>query len=122
MYSIYVDDIKLTPDDYPYDRHCYSTNETLNCIRKQYKAGVRQFYLDLNHDCGNDFQQDGGNYINILKSLENLQHSGKMTNCDFFVKIHDINPVNVQNMRAILKSPGFHEVVNNPIRIGDNKK
>lgn len=109
MYRIYVDDVRLTPDN-SYDRHCYTTNETLNCIRKQYKAGVRQFFLDLDHDCGEDFVHDGGDYINILKSLENLQHSGKMTNCEFFVKIHSMNPVGRQNMQAILKTPGFCEV------------
>ncbi len=103
MYSIYVDDIRLTPDDYPYDRHCYSTNETLNCIRKQYKAGVRQFYLDLDHDCGAEFVKDGGDYINILKTLEDLQHNGKMKNCEFFVNVHSMNVVGRQNMEQIIK-------------------
>lgn len=110
MYSIYVDDIRLTPDDYPYDRHCYSTNETLNCIRKQYKAGVRQFFLDLDHDCGDDFIQDGGDYINILKSLENLLYDGKYKDCKFLIRIHTMNPVGRQNMKAILKHPNLIEI------------
>ena len=109
MYKIYVDDVRLTPDN-TYDRHCFSTNETLNCIRKKYKAGERKFFLDLDHDCGDDFARDGGDYINILKSLDDLQHSGALKNCDFYVNLHTMNPVGRQNMQAYLTSPWFHEI------------
>lgn len=107
MYSIYVDDMRLCPDGF--DRHCYSVNETLNCIRKKYKEGVRQFMLDLDHDAG-DMAIDGGDYINILKSLEDLQRSGKMKDCEFFIKIHTMNPVGRMNMKAIVNGPWFCEV------------
>ena len=107
MYRIYVDDMRLCPNGF--DRHCYSVNETLNCIRKKYKEGTRQFFLDLDHDAG-DMNIDGGDYINILKTLEDLQYSGKLKDCNFQVKLHTMNPVGRSNMQAILKAPYLMEV------------
>lgn len=106
MYRIYVDDVRLTPDS-TYDKHCYTTNETLNCVRKQYKAGVRDFLLDLDHDCGDNYVDDGGDYINILKTLEDLQYSGKLKNCKVYVKLHSMNVVGKQNMKNIIENSKY---------------
>ena len=109
MYRIYVDDVRACPNGF--DKHCCATNETLNVIRKQYKAGTRKFFLDLDHDAGSyNTTTYGGDYINILKSLEDLQRTGKMRECEFLVKLHTMNPVGRQNMQAILDGSWFKEV------------
>ena len=109
MYSIYVDDMRVCPSGY--DKACRTTNETLNCVQKQYKAGTRNFLLDLDYDAGDEYAKNGGgDYINILKSLEDLQRSGKYKSCKFYVKLHTQNVVGRMNMKAYLKEPWFYEV------------
>ena len=105
MYKIYIDDLRTCPNGY--DKCCRSTNETLNCIQKRYKAGGRTFLLDLDHDAGDN--APGGDFINVLKSLEDLQRSGYYKNCKFHVKIHSMNPVGRMNMEAMIKEPWFYK-------------
>ena len=109
IYRIYVDDVRPCPTGF--DKHCYTTNETLNVIRKQYKAGVRRFFLDLDHDAGSfNTPAYGGDYINILKAIEDLKHAGKFSNdCEFYAHLHTMNPVGKDNMRTILNGPYFTE-------------
>ena len=111
MYRIYVDDLRPTPDD-SYDKHCYTTNETLNCIRKQYKAGVRQFFLDLDNDTTLDTDgRKGGDFINILNTIDNLTYTGKFTNTQFYIRIHTGNCVARDKMRLIIKyNPSMSEI------------
>ena len=108
-FKIYVDDVRKCPDGY--DAYCQSTNETLHLINRKYKEGVRHFSLDLDHDAG-DYVKYGGDYINILKTLDNLQHSGKYKNCNFGISVHSMNPVGRSNMLAYTNGDGFYLIKN----------
>lgn len=103
-FKIYVDDVRKCPNGY--DAYCQSTNETLHLINRKYKEGVRHFYLDLDHDAG-DYVKYGGDYINILKTLDNLQHSGKYKDCIFYIFVHSMNVVGRENMIAYTQGYGF---------------
>lgn len=58
--------------------------------------------IDIDHDAG-DYADDGGDYIKLLDWLE-------MTGRSYPIHIHSMNPVGVQNMRAIIRKNGWKEV------------
>lgn len=65
--------------------------------------------IDIDHDAGDYYVIDGGDYIELLKWLEER---------DFFetekrkynIRIHSMNPVGVKNMRRIIERNGWKEV------------
>jgi hypothetical protein len=61
--------------------------------------------IDLDHDAG-DFVRYGGDYIEILNWLE---REG-IVDTGYFFHIHSMNPVGVQNMRAIIEHNGWREI------------
>ena len=61
------------------------------------------------YKCGTT-NNNKGDYINILKTLDNLQHSGKYKNCDFGISIHSMNTVGRSNMLAYANEDGFYLV------------
>lgn len=81
---------------------------------RQAKAAI-QFYernmhddtilIDLDHDAGS-FADDGGDYIEILNWLERMG----IVDTGYFFHIHSMNPVGVQNMRAIINHNGWKEI------------
>ena len=58
--------------------------------------------IDIDHDAG-DYAQFGGDYIRLLDWLEE-------TGRNYPIRIHSMNPVGVQNMRAIIKKNGWKEI------------
>lgn len=58
--------------------------------------------IDMDHDAG-DFAINGGDYIKLLDWLEE-------TGRNYPIRIHSMNPVGVQNMRAIIQRNGWTEV------------
>lgn len=58
--------------------------------------------IDLDHDAG-DYYADGGDYIEILNWLEE-------TGRNYPIRIHSQNPVEIENMRRIIKRNGWTEV------------
>ena len=101
MTKIYVDDIR-EPVASGFIRF-FTTNDTLGFIRRMYKAGNYEFYLDLDNDAGDyNAPSNGGDYINILKTLEDMRGCGHIRNMLLQIHIHSMNPVAVQNMRAII--------------------
>lgn len=58
--------------------------------------------IDLDHDAG-DYADRGGDYIKILDWLE---HEG-IVDTGYFFHIHSMNPVGVQNMKAIIEHNGW---------------
>ena len=106
MLYIWVDDIR----PFPYSSwetngqtwfFTHTTNEAVNFIRQEYKKGNANFYLDIDNDSG-DYINEGGDYINILKRLEDMRNNGHIRNMSLTIKIHSMNSVAVQNMRAII--------------------
>ena len=58
--------------------------------------------IDIDHDAG-DYAYDGGDYIKLLDWLEE-------TGRNYPIHIHSMNPVGVQNMRAIIRRNGWKEI------------
>lgn len=58
--------------------------------------------IDIDHDAGY-YANFGGDYINVLKWLEETGRS-------YPIHIHSMNVVGVQNMRAIIERNGWTEV------------
>lgn len=58
--------------------------------------------IDIDHDAG-DFATDGGDYIKLLDWLEE-------TGRNYPIRIHSMNPVGRENMRAIIRRNGWTEV------------
>lgn len=100
MCHIYVDDLR----ECPYGFIKFQTvNQCLDYIRRMYRMGNQEFYLDLDNDAG-DYASQGGDYINILKSLESMRYQGHIRHMNLEVHIHSMNSVAVQNMRAIIRA------------------
>ena len=101
--KLWIDDVRPAPVGYIWYK---STNNALRSIRGYYSL-IEEISLD--HDAG-DYVKDGGDYIEILNELERLSH---LLNKDFsYIKfrIHSMNPVGVQNMRAIIERNGWKEI------------
>ena len=58
--------------------------------------------IDIDHDAG-EYVSEGGDYIELLKCLEGTKRN-------YPIRIHSMNPVGVQNMRAIIQRNGWTEV------------
>ena len=108
MVYMWVDDMRPCPAKHfiqDYELFIANTvNDAMKVIRSQYKSGQTNFFLDLDNDASDEFSPYGGDYINILKQLEDMRHQGHIRNMDVKVHIHSMNPVAVQNMRAIIKA------------------
>jgi len=100
MVNIFVDDIRETPAGFI---HFYTVNDCVGYLRRMYKAGISTFYLDLDHDAGDYFDQ-GGDYINILRYLEDMRRMGHLRHMKIKVHFHSGNVVGLMNMRAIVKA------------------
>ncbi len=110
--KIWVDDLRKAPQGYVWLK---SVNETIDCIKfaeeklskivnptlKKYSTFFIEL-IDLDHDAG-DFAKFGGDYIKILDWLEE-------NGLSYPIHIHSMNPVGVQNMRAIIQRNGWKEV------------
>lgn len=110
--KLWVDDVRPAPDGYVW---CKSVNdardsiilrEKWNGLPWPYETGdevIRPYELiDIDHDAG-DYAYDGGDYIKLLDWLEE-------TGRNYPIRIHSMNPVGVQNMRAIIQRNGWTEV------------
>lgn len=58
--------------------------------------------IDIDHDAGG-YAKDGGDYIKLLDWLEE-------TGRNYPIRIHSMNPVGVQNMRAIIQKNRWIEI------------
>lgn len=106
--KLWVDDVRPAPTGY---RWAKSTNEAIEIIRdfERYKALNRLApdaeieLIDLDHDAG-DCANDGGDFIKILEWLED---EGAI----YDIRLHTMNPVGRQNMRAIIQHNGWKEIL-----------
>ena len=108
--KLWIDDIRPAPDGYLW---CKSVNDAKWAIGLvettevffPTDAETRKTYIELidtDHDAG-DYAQFGGDYIKLLDWLEEKEYN-------YPIHIHSMNPVGVQNMRAIIKENGWKEV------------
>ena len=99
--KIWIDDIRPAPSGYIWV-NTVNTAEMLisGCVENNTPIEV----IDIDHDAGdwNDMEF-GGDYINVLNWLEEMGYN-------FPIHIHSMNPVGVQNMRAIIEHNGWEEI------------
>ena len=103
-FKVWVDDLRTPPSDANvWVRSVEEAKVVIYMYEKQYHYDT--ILLDLNHDAG-DFTSDGGDYINILNWLE---ESG-FVDTGYSFRLHSMNPVRVQNMRAIIQKNNWKEI------------
>lgn len=134
--KLWIDDVRPTPHCNGYV-HCKSVNQTIDFIikmeyfrskliekREQFGPNARPVntfgknlsgtiqehidditieLIDIDHDAG-DYASDGGDYIKLLDWLEE-------TGRNYPIRIHSMNPVGRENMRAIIRRNGWTEVM-----------
>lgn len=99
--KLWIDDVRLPPSG-PQWAWARSVNEAMWLIRNTEFRGYPFELIDIDHDAG-DYTKNGGDYIKLLDWLEE-------TGRDYPIHIHSMNPVGVQNMRAIIEKNGWREI------------
>lgn len=102
--KIWVDDIRPAPEDWC---QAYSVNAAKEMILANY-PNIE--IISLDYDSG-DYNKFGGDYINILKWLEEAEYQYNRQIVTFLIHIHSMNPVGVQNMRNIIQRNNWKEVL-----------
>ena len=104
--KLWIDDVRHAPPGYLW---CKSVNEAKRVIieysdKLDFDMNAIDMIelIDIDHDAG-EYAFDGGDYIKLLDWLEE-------TNRNYPIHIHSMNPVGVQNMRAIIQRNGWREV------------
>ena len=97
--KLWIDDERPAPEGYVW---CKSVHQTKQVIRASELTHTTIELLDIDHDAG-DYAFDGGDYIKILDWME-------YTNRNYPIRIHSMNPVGRENMRAIIRHNGWTEV------------
>ena len=102
--KLWIDDLRPAPEGYVWIKSVnvakrkIKENEQINKVF--HFTGIE--LIDIDHDAG-DFVYDGGDYIKLLDWLEE-------TGRDYPIRIHSMNPVGAQNMRAIIERNGWKEI------------
>jgi hypothetical protein len=99
--KLWVDDVRPMPTDYTH--HAYSVDAAIMMIDTAEEIGDKIELIDLDHDAG-DYAKHGGDFINIL---DYLVAAGR----DYPIKLHTMNPVGRENMRAIIRRNNWIEVL-----------
>ena len=107
--KLWIDDVRPAPVDYYWLKSVNQTKffiEWQEAVCSTYlpgKAGCLEIELiDIDHDAGK-YACDGGDYIKLLDWLEE-------TGRNYPIRIHSMNVVGVQNMRAIIERNGWTEI------------
>jgi hypothetical protein len=98
--NIWLDDVRPAPEGYYW---ADTVNKAKNAIIYFEEHGGFVELLDLDHDLGYERSFDGGDGIRLLDWLEE-------TGRNYPIRLHSMNPVGVQNMRAIIQKNGWKEV------------
>lgn len=106
--KIWIDDVRPAPNSSDWE-WCKSVDEAINFI--VYQESCHKYnpfgdeaveLIDIDHDAG-DYAVFGGDYIKLLDWLEE-------TGRNYPIHIHSMNPVGIQNMRAIIQKNGWKEL------------
>lgn len=98
---LWIDDVRPAPDGYIWLR---SVDEARIFIGVSENHRLKKIELiDIDHDAGK-YVADGGDYIKLLDWFEE-------TGRNYPIRIHSMNPVGVQNMRAIIQRNGWKEIL-----------
>ena len=99
--KLWIDDIRPAPKGYQW---IMTTNAAIAEIRTGRKIGWIYDVIDLDHDAGEKFSKDGGDYINILKWMEQENIN------NIPIHLHTQNSAGRENMRAIINHNGWKEI------------
>lgn len=94
--KLWLDDIRPIPDN------SYTLAHSVNEAKLLIEHADNVELIDIDHDLG-EFAADGGDGIKLLDWLE---ETGK--NCS--IRLHTMNPVGRENMRAIIQRNGWAEI------------
>ena len=99
--KLWIDDVRHAPGLLGWMRLTSVNNAKwyIECLEKE---GIEIELIDVDHDSGIYFHQ-GGDYIKLLDWLEE-------TGRNYPIRIHSMNPVGRENMRAIIRRNGWTEV------------
>lgn len=104
--KLWIDDVRPAPRGYYW---CRSVNDAKQVIQlcdailmKMCDGEFEIEVLDIDHDAG-EYVGKGGDYIKLLDWLEETRR-------DYPIHIHSMNPVGIENMRAIIKRNRWEEV------------
>ena len=108
--KLWVDDLRPAPEGYVWAKSVrlakYCIEQVENWRKKAPTLGIEPKWhievIDIDHDAG-DYAKDGGDFIKLLDWLEE-------TGRNYPIRIHTMNPVGAQNMRAIIQRNGWTEV------------
>lgn len=98
--KLWIDDERPAPNGYVW---CKSVGQTKQVIRASELRHEPIEILDIDHDAG-DYAFDGGDFIKILDWME-------LTNRNYPIRIHSMNSVGRENMRAIIRHNGWTEIL-----------
>ena len=103
--KLWIDDVRPAPEGYVWCRSVEAAKVSIECAEwlwKNCQSTKPIELIDIDHDAG-DYACDGGDYIKLLDWLEE-------TGRNYPIRIHSMNTVGVQNMRAIIQRNGWKEV------------
>lgn len=122
--KLWIDDVRRAPEGYVWAKSVNEAKEYIesaernvehyilsemkqssidNRLYHETKIKVRTVnIIDIDHDAG-EYANDGGDYIKLLDWLEE-------TGRNYPIRIHSMNPVGIQNMRAIIEKNGWQEI------------
>ena len=104
--KIWIDDVRPAPEGYVWKKSVNDAKAFIGLREAMchlYDPNMQAFELiSIDHDAG-DYAYDGGDYIKLLDWLEE-------TGRNYPIHIHSMNPVGVENMRAIIQRNGWKEV------------
>ena len=104
--KLWIDDVRPAPDGYVWIKSVNKTHEFIeiyeNIYRREQDPFMKIELIDIDHDAG-DFAIDGGDYIKLLDWLEE-------TGRNYPIRIHSMNPVGRERMRAIIERNGWKEI------------
>ena len=99
--KLWVDDVRQPPsNDWIWVQSVVQAIPTICMYERNMHDDT--IIIDLDHDAG-EFVKYGGDYIKILDWLE---REG-IVDTGYFFHIHSMNPVGVQNMKAIIDHNGW---------------
>lgn len=126
--KLWIDDVRPAPEDYVWYQSVNEAKENIPILEKLFDSACKSVgyhfahgnglavgeylgkakaykieLIDIDHDAG-DYANDGGDYIKLLDWLEE-------TGRNYPIRIHSMNPVGRENMRAIIKRNGWTEVM-----------
>lgn len=101
--KLWVDDIVKAPEGYAWCRSVGGAKVFIEVYEKKDKNKDPLTLISVDIDAG-CWKDQGGDYINLLKWLE-------ATNRNYQVEIHSMNPVGIENMRAIIRRNNWKEIL-----------